>query len=291
MAVTLCPCYEGTSDSSEAVNAAYCAALDGLTVGSFDRTAKGAYMYELAKKADAIAGGSRQRQKRIMKEMRELQVPKKLPLAAAASIFIRTDEERLDVVRACITGPVGTPYAGGLFFFDVLFPQDYPTDAPLMLLETTGGGRIRFNPNLYADGKVCLSLLGTWHGSEQEKWHPESSTLWQILVSIQAMVLVEDPYFNEPNVEQMRGQADGDVASARRNSQLRLDTIRWAMIDAIRNPRPGYEAAVTAHFKALRGTLLRQCQAWLKEEAVQGAQQQQRLAAAIAELHGLLAAL
>ena len=79
-----------------------------------------------------------------------------------------------------MTGPTGTPYAGGLFFFDVLYPQDYPTDAPLMLLETTGGGRVRFSPNLYADGKVCLSLLGTWHGSEDEKWHPDSSTLWQV---------------------------------------------------------------------------------------------------------------
>ena len=74
--------------------------------------------------------------------------------------------------------------------------------------------------------QVCLSLLGTWHGSEDEKWHPDSSTLWQILVSIQAMVLVEDPYFNEPNVEQMRGQAEGDAASAKRNAALRLDTVR-----------------------------------------------------------------
>lgn len=28
----------------------------------------------------------------------------------------------------------------------------------------TGKGKIRFNPNLYKDGKICLSLLGTWRG-------------------------------------------------------------------------------------------------------------------------------
>jgi ubiquitin-protein ligase len=71
-----------------------------------------------------------------------------------------------------------------MFFFDILFPQDYPNIPPLMLLETTGGGRVRFNPNLYADGKVCLSLLGTWHGSEHEKWNPSTSTLWQVRVSV-----------------------------------------------------------------------------------------------------------
>jgi hypothetical protein len=52
---------------------------------------------------------------------------------------------------------------------------------PLMELETTGGGVARFNPNLYADGKVCLSLLGTWHGGdESEKWQPGTSTLFQV---------------------------------------------------------------------------------------------------------------
>ena len=88
-------------------------------------------------------------------------------------------------MRALLTGPEGTPYAGGCFFFDILCPGEYPNTAPLMLFETTGQGRIRFNPNLYADGKVCLSLLGTWHGSDDEKWNPASSTLWQVLVSIQ----------------------------------------------------------------------------------------------------------
>lgn len=37
-----------------------------------------------------------------------------------------------------------------------------------------------------ADGKVCLSLLGTWHGGdESEKWRPGTSTLFQVLLSIQ----------------------------------------------------------------------------------------------------------
>lgn len=42
---------------------------------------------------------------------------------------------------------------------------------------TTGGGRCRFNPNLYNCGKVCLSLLGTWSGPS---WDPATSTLLQV---------------------------------------------------------------------------------------------------------------
>ena len=48
---------------------------------------------------------------------------------------------------------------------------------------------------------MCLSLLGTWHGTDEtQKWHPDSANLWRVLVSIQGMILIGDPYFNEPNV-------------------------------------------------------------------------------------------
>ena len=39
----------------------------------------------------------------------------------------------------------------------------------------------RFNPNLYRDGKVCLSLLGTFHGGDAtEKWNPKTSSMYQV---------------------------------------------------------------------------------------------------------------
>ena len=46
--------------------------------------------------------------------------------------------------------PEGTPYSGGCFIFDIYFPPTYPKTPPLVNLQTTGGGKVRFNPNLYA---------------------------------------------------------------------------------------------------------------------------------------------
>jgi len=75
--------------------------------------------------------------------------------------------------------------------------------------------------------QVCLSLLGTWHGTDaSQKWNPQNSSLFQILLSIQGMILISDPYFNEPNVERMRGQAEGNKASNSYNAEIHLNNIR-----------------------------------------------------------------
>lgn len=50
--------------------------------------------------------------------------------------------------------------------------------------------------------------------------------------------MVPEPYYNEPSYEAQRHTKEGDEASAAYNEQLQYNTIRWAMLDAIRNP-PG----------------------------------------------------
>ena len=77
-------------------------------------------------------------------------------------MFVRADEERIDVMKVMIFGAEGTPYANGGFEYHVYFDHDYPNSSPKVNLETTGSGDVRFNPNLYACGKVCLSLLGLY---------------------------------------------------------------------------------------------------------------------------------
>ena len=70
------------------------------------------------------------------------------------SISNSNENWQWNVLQVLITGPCDTPYANGCFEFDVYFPQDYPNSPPLINLETTGNHTVRFNPNLYNDGKV-----------------------------------------------------------------------------------------------------------------------------------------
>ncbi|KAG8067553.1 hypothetical protein GUJ93_ZPchr0005g14328 [Zizania palustris] len=94
-----------------------------------------------------------------------------------ASIYVRVSENRMDLLRAVIIGPPGTPYHDGLFFFDAQFTCTYPATPPVVHYHSGG---LRLNPNLYQCGKVCLSLLGTWAGSGCEKWNSVHSNMLQL---------------------------------------------------------------------------------------------------------------
>ena len=57
---------------------------------------------------------------------------------------------------------------------------------------------LRLHPNLYVEGKVCLSLLDTWNGKGSQMWDPSNSNLLQVAVSLQGLVLGQaKPYFME----------------------------------------------------------------------------------------------
>jgi ubiquitin-conjugating enzyme E2 O len=117
--------------------------------------------------------------------------------------FCRTFEDRLDLLSIMIEGPQNTPYEGGLFFFDIQLSKEYPNTPPLCHYISYCTDRL--NPNLYEDGKVCVSLLGTWSGRGTEVWSSTNSTLLQVIVSIQGLILVDEPYFNEAGYEKQRG--------------------------------------------------------------------------------------
>jgi baculoviral IAP repeat-containing protein 6 len=169
---------------------------------------------------------------------------------------VRVDERRAVQWTILITGPEDTPYDCGAFLFDAFFPSSYPTSAPLVKFRTTGGGRVRFNPNLYKDGKVCLSLLGTWSGAKGETWDAASSTMLQVIVSIQSLILCAQPYFNEPGYERTIGTPEGDRQSSQYNAAIREHALRCAMIDQLKKPPAPFAEAIRAHFRERKERLM-----------------------------------
>jgi baculoviral IAP repeat-containing protein 6 len=186
---------------------------------------------------------------------------KSLPMDYESSIYLRVDENNMQSMHALIIPSSGTPYENGCFLFHIFIPDTFPNSPPLVQIVTTGRGTVRFNPNLYACGKVCLSLLGTWKGDPSESWN-QSSTILQVLISIQSLIFIEQPYFNEPGYESHFNTPHGHQKSNEYNTPIRLNTVQWAMINQLKNLPKGFENVILQHFKLKKNYILNQVKNW-----------------------------
>jgi ubiquitin-protein ligase len=234
---------------------------------------------------DQTSAPQRAFQRRLQSEFSDLY--KSLPLLPDSSVFMRVQEGNLSLAQVMITAPIDTPYSRGAFLFDVFFPNEYPNVPPKVNLQTTGNNTFRFNPNLYQNGYVCLSLLNTWNGSKEEKWNPKTSTFLQVCVSVQSLIFVPTPYFNEPGYESNMNTPDGKDKSNEYNSNVRNATIRFAMLDMIEKPPVGFEYMVLSHFFLQRDNLIKQVDGWLKDGVSKGSNLQ-TLTSLVSELKGAL---
>ena len=177
--------------------------------------------------------------KRVSKEWAVLKA------AIPDTVWCRVYEDRMDLCRAVLVGPSGTPYHDNLFVFDFHFTPAYPAEPPKAHYHSFGQ---RVNPNLYESGKVCLSLLHTWQGKGSEVWSPENSNMLQVLVSIQGLVLVEKAYYNEAGYEKQVGSDEGERNNAQYAEQAFLASLK-TMLGLLKNPPRHCESLIRDHFK------------------------------------------
>lgn len=183
---------------------------------------------------------------------------KLLRTALPPGIRVRGFDDRMDLYSACIEGPKNTPYENGLFFFDFQLGPDYPSVPPTCHYISYCSDRL--NPNLYEDGKVCVSLLGTWSGKGTETWTPNSNLL-QLLVSIQGLILVNEPYFNEAGYERQKGTQQGRENSRMYNEMALLKLVQ-SMNRLIQNPPEIFKEEIQEHFQNHAGSLISRLEKW-----------------------------
>ncbi|KAI1115329.1 ubiquitin-conjugating enzyme [Nemania sp. NC0429] len=117
-------------------------------------------------------------QKRITKELQEC-----TDSPPAGITVTLPDESDLRLWDVTLTGPAGTPYAGGTYRVTVSLPADYPFRAPVVSFAT----RV-YHPNVTNDqtGAVCLGLL------KAENWKP-ASRLRAVLESLRQLLAEPNP--------------------------------------------------------------------------------------------------
>ncbi|KAJ5641315.1 hypothetical protein N7490_005315 [Penicillium lividum] len=142
-------------------------------------------------------------------------------------------ENNVRQITALLIGPPDTPYAFG--FYQVSLQHliraervcaktpDYPARPPAVTLRTTNMGRTRFGPNLYSNGKICL----TWPGPPNEEWSPAQG-LESVLLSIQSL-LSTNPYTLEPGFENLALPRDIE-ASKVYSAKIAHENLRLTVI-------------------------------------------------------------
>lgn len=110
-------------------------------------------------------------------------------------IYYIHDDTNILAGKALIIGPPDTPYEGGYYFFKFSFPGNYPHSPPKVTY-CTNDGKTRMHPNLYKNGKVCLSLLNTWNG---DAW-TGCNTITSILLVIRS-IMTKEPLTHEPGLD------------------------------------------------------------------------------------------
>ncbi|XP_071620097.1 (E3-independent) E2 ubiquitin-conjugating enzyme isoform X3 [Heliangelus exortis] len=190
-------------------------------------------------------------------------VRKEMALLATSlpdGIMVKTFEDRMDLFSALIKGPTRTPYEDGLFLFDIQLPNIYPAVPPLFRYLSQCSGRL--NPNLYDNGKVCVSLLGTWIGKGTERWTSKSSLL-QVLISIQGLILVNEPYYNEAGFDSDRGLQEG-YENSRCYNEMTLIRVVQSMMQLLRRPVEVFEHEIREHFRCSGWRLVSRIESWLE---------------------------
>ncbi|XP_016977943.1 (E3-independent) E2 ubiquitin-conjugating enzyme UBE2O [Drosophila rhopaloa] len=198
-----------------------------------------------------------QYQRAVQREYRMLQAS--LP----AGVVVRAYEDRMDLISVMMVGPQHTPYQNALFFFDFQLGRDYPKSPPVCHYISYCTERL--NPNLYEEGKVCVSLLGTWSGRDTEVWS-YGSTMLQVLVSIQGLILVDEPYYNEAGYEKQKGTQLGNENS-RVYNEMAIIKIAHSTVKQLQNPPLVFRSELIEHFKEFGCELHGRMQAWSEYSA------------------------
>jgi ubiquitin-conjugating enzyme E2 G1 len=121
-------------------------------------------------------------------------------------------------------GPTNTIFEGALIKAIIEFPNEYPNKAPQFKFITQ-----LFHPNVYPDGKVCISILHEGideYGYENlsERWNP-SQSVNSILISILSILL--SPNFESP--------ANVDASNLWKNNYDAYKKIIYKMVATSQN--------------------------------------------------------
>ncbi|XP_017029629.1 ubiquitin-conjugating enzyme E2 S-like [Drosophila kikkawai] len=112
--------------------------------------------------------------RQVMRELQDMQTesPEGIKL-------LINERDALDI-QALIEGPIGTPYAGGIFRIKLTLNNDFPSTPPKAIFLTK-----IFHPNVSLTGEICVNTL-------KKDWKPDLG-IKHILITIKCLLIAPNP--------------------------------------------------------------------------------------------------
>jgi ubiquitin-protein ligase len=128
----------------------------------------------------------------------QIRIPKeyeKLTNDPVENVILEINPSNIFEWNFVIFGPKDTPYEGGTYQGILSIPKEYPLRPPQVKFTTK-----LFHPNVYTDGKLCISILHegkdeTGYENDLERWSPLNNirTIFKSIIS-----LLYDPNADSP---------------------------------------------------------------------------------------------
>jgi ubiquitin-conjugating enzyme E2 G1 len=132
---------------------------------------------------------------------------------------ININENNMLNWKVLIFGPSETIYESGIFECEFFFPKEYPNKPPKFKFITN-----IVHPNIYSDGKVCISIL---HDGIDEFNYEDISERWNPSHSVNSILISILNILSEPNLE---SPANIDIGKMWRNDFPRYKRIIYEII-------------------------------------------------------------
>jgi ubiquitin-conjugating enzyme E2 Z len=190
-----------------------------------------------------------QTKKRLLKDIQMVHEK----LMEEQGIWYHMEESNMTKGLAMIKGPPETPYEGCLLLFSIQFPSDYPFSPPKVLF-LTSDGRTRFHPNLYVEGKVCLSILGTFAGPSWSGTQSLTSVLLSILGLLDNNPLAHEPAYTSGTLFDARHRDYADFVEHQMIRHM-VETIQTFELGNSSHPWRPFEETVNEILPSLKTAL------------------------------------